>query len=181
MVGEIRDRETADICIRSSLTGHLVLSTLHTNDAVSAVSRLIDMGLEPYLLAATLTMVMAQRLVRKVCMECSDIYEPSPELLKRLEAAEPDTLLWKFRRGRGCARCAQTGYFGRMAVYEQFLVTEKMKGLIAEGASLQRLKRLAQEEGLVTLFKSALHKVRDGVTTLDEAFSICATQGEMLE
>ncbi len=181
MVGEIRDRETADICIRSSLTGHLVLSTLHTNDAVSAVSRLIDMGLEPYLLAATLTVVMAQRLVRKICMECNETYEPPQELLKRLEAVDPDAILWKFRRGRGCPRCGETGYFGRIAVYEQFVVTEKMKALMAEGASLQRLKRQAQEEGLQTLFQSALHKVRDGVTTLDEAFSICATQGEVLE
>ena len=181
MVGEIRDRETADICIRSSLTGHLVLSTLHTNDAVSAISRLKDMGIEPYLLAATLTIVMAQRLVRRICEECSIPWEPTQELRNRLESMNGKYTAWNFRRGKGCKRCGGSGYFGRVAIYEQFLVTDKIKGQIAEGASLQQIKNLAKQEGLQTLLQSAIHKVYDGVTTVDEVLSICATQAEIWE
>ena len=181
MVGEIRDRETADICIRSSLTGHMVLSTLHTNDAVSAVSRLKDMGIEPYLLAATLNMVMAQRLVRRICQECSAPWQPPQDLIRRLELTKVKNDHWNFRRGRGCARCGDSGYLGRIAVYEQFLITEKMRGLIAEGAPLQQIQYQARQEGLKTLFESALTKVAEGITTLDEALSVCATQAETLE
>ncbi len=180
MVGEIRDLETAEICIRSSLTGHLVLSTLHTNDAVSALSRLTDMGVEPYLLTATLSLVMAQRLVRKVCPECSVPEQPPPEMLHRLEQlGKSDGMAWNFRRGTGCARCLQTGYFGRIAIYEQFVLSENIKTLLAEGAKMHEIKRQAQREGLQSLLHSALRKVRQGVTTLDEAFSVCSTQSEM--
>jgi len=181
MVGEIRDRETAEICIRAALTGHLVLSTLHTNDAVSAVSRMVDMGLEPYLLAATLTLVMAQRLVRRICVDCSAPWKPSPELLGRLQTLGHKGGEWNFRRGKGCARCGQTGYYGRVAIYEQFLVTDKVRTLIADNASLQQIKEQAREDGLQTLMEGTLNKVREGLTTLDEAFSICATQGDLFE
>jgi len=181
MVGEIRDRETADICIRSALTGHLVLSTLHTNDAVSAVSRLTDMGIEPYLLTASLTLVMAQRLVRRVCEECSAPWEPPEELLARLKKlADGNGRSWKFRRGSGCRRCGNTGYYGRIAVYEQFVISDTIKALIAEGAKLHQVRQAAQQEGLQTLLQSALNKVREGVTTLEDAFSVCATQAELL-
>ena len=186
MVGEIRDRETAEICFRSALTGHLVLSTLHTNDSVSAMSRLIDMGIEPYLLTASLSLVMAQRLVRRICEECSHAEQPSRELLHRLDALkllEQHRKPWTFRRGRGkdCKHCGQSGYFGRIAIYEQFVISDRIKAMIAEGAKLHEIKQAAQEEGLHTLLQSALNKVRDGVTTLEEAFSVCATQSEMLE
>ena len=182
MVGEIRDRDTADICIRSALTGHLVLSTLHTNDSVSAISRLTDMGIEPYLLTASMSLVMAQRLVRRICEDCAAPWEPPQELLNRLKrSVQGNGPVWKFLRGKGCRRCGHTGYFSRIAIYEQFVITEAIKALIAEGASIMRVKQAAQKEGLQTLLQSALNKVRHGVTTLDEAFSVCATQAETLD
>ncbi len=185
MVGEIRDRETAEICIRSALTGHLVLSTLHTNDSISAISRLTDMGIEPYLLTASLSLVMAQRLVRHICEECSTPMEPPVELLHRLKAlklVQPHrTTPWDFRRGTGCRHCGQTGYFGRVALYEQFLITDKIKALIAEGAKLHEVRQAAARDGFQTLLQSGLTKARDGVTTLEEIFSVCATQAELLE
>ena len=177
MVGEIRDLETAEICIRAALTGHLVLSTLHTNDAVSAISRLVDIGIEPYLITASLNLVMAQRLVRRICQECEAPWDPPRELLRRLKGiVGDDGVSWKFLRGKGCKRCGESGYLGRIAIYEQFLLTDKVKALITGGASIHQVKQEAGREGLQTLLQSALNKVRDGVTTLDEAFSVCATQ-----
>ena len=182
MVGEIRDRETAEICIRSALTGHLVLSTLHTNDSVSAISRLTDMGIEPYLLTASLSLVMAQRLVRRICEDCAAPWDPPRKLLERLEkSVNGQGSSWTFLRGTGCQRCGQAGYFGRIAIYEQFVITESIKALIAEGAKLHEITRHAQREGLQILLQSALNKVRNGITTLDEAFSVCGTQAETLE
>ena len=182
MVGEMRDLETSEICIRSALTGHLVLSTLHTNDAVSAVSRLTDMGIEPYLLSATLTLVMAQRLVRRICQDCTAPWEPPEDLRSRLKKlAGTDASSWTLRRGKGCKRCGQSGYLGRVAIYEQFVIGDAMKALIAEGARLHELKQAAKREGLQSLLENGLKKVRDGITTLDEAFSVCATQSEMVE
>ncbi len=182
MVGEIRDRETAEICIRSALTGHLVLSTLHTNDAISALSRLTDMGVEPYLLTASLSLVMAQRLVRRICDDCAAPAEPPQELLKRLKKSPGGNgAAWTFRRGTGCTRCGQSGYFGRIAIYEQFVISDAVKALIGQGAPMQQIKQAAQQDGLQTLLQSALNKVRAGVTTLEEAFSVCATQSELFE
>jgi len=180
MVGEIRDRETAEICIRAALTGHLVLSTLHTNDSVSAINRLTDMGIEPYLLTASLTLVMAQRLVRRICEDCAAPWEPPKELTNRLHRlAQDGSAAWKFRRGKGCRRCGSSGYFGRIAVYEQFVISDTIKALVAEEAKLHQVRQAAQQEGLQTLLQSALNKVREGTTTLDEAFSVCATQPEL--
>ena len=182
MVGEIRDRETAEICIRAALTGHLVLSTLHTNDAVSAVGRLTDMGIEPYLLAGTLNLICAQRLIRCICENCSEPWNPPAELIKRLASiVNGEGTAWNFKRGKGCVRCSETGYRGRIAVYEPFLVTEKMKTLISEGASLNTVREAAKKDKLQTLLKSALNKVKEGVTTLDEAFSVCGTQIEVVD
>ncbi len=181
MVGEIRDRETAEICIRAALTGHLVLSTLHTNDAVSAISRLTDIGIESYLLTAALTLVMAQRLVRRTCEECAGPWEPPRELVQKLMRFNNSPKAWNFQRGKGCVRCGGSGYFGRVAIYEQFSISEKIKSLITKGGSAHELKLRAQEEGLRTLLQSALNKVAEGVTTVDEAFSVCATQTEMVE
>ena len=180
MVGEIRDAETAEICIRSAMTGHLVLSTLHTNDSVSAVSRLIDMGIESYLLSASLTLVMAQRLVRRVCQDCAVPYEPPEELHKayRRLAGKGNGAPFQFYRGKGCTRCGQTGYFGRVAIYEQFVISETIRDLVSERARLTEIRKQAQQEGLQTLLQSSLNKVREGVTTLEEAFSVCVTQRE---
>ncbi len=181
MVGEIRDRETAEICIRSALTGHLVLSTLHTNDAVSAISRLTDMGIEPYLLTASLSLIMAQRLVRRVCQECAKPSNPPQELLNRLThtTAGNKSSTWKFVKGTGCKRCGDSGYYGRIAIYEQFVLSDAVKTLMAEGVPIGQIKKQARQEGLQTLWESALNKVRAGMTTLEEAFSVAATQSEL--
>ena len=183
MVGEIRDRETAEICIRAALTGHLVLSTLHTNDAISAISRLTDVGIETYLVTASLTLVMAQRLLRRICDGCAADWEPPIELMQRLRVAGGiaigETL--KFRQGAGCKHCGQTGYFSRVAVYEQFIFNDRVKALVAAGATIGELREEAVRGGFQTLLQSALNKVRVGVTTLEEALSVCATQSEMVE
>ncbi len=182
MVGEIRDRETAEICIRAALTGHLVLSTLHTNDSASAISRLTDMGVEPYLLAATINLLIAQRLVRRICPDCREKWTPSDELIERLGRLAPlDSKSWEFHKGRGCASCGDTGYRGRIAVYEPFLVTGEIRTLIAEGAALRTLKETAFRGGVRSLLHAALKKVKEGMTTLDEALSICATQTEPMQ
>jgi type II secretory ATPase GspE/PulE/Tfp pilus assembly ATPase PilB-like protein len=183
MVGEIRDRETAEICIRAALTGHLVLSTLHTNDAVSAVSRLMDMGSEPFLLAATMNLIMAQRLVRRICENCSEPWNPGEDTLRHLRQRIGDSngRKWNFRRGKGCPRCGGSGYKGRVAVYEQFVIQDTIRALISDRAPMGTLKKKAAENGLTTLFQSALMKVKDGVTTPEEAFSICSTQSELFE
>ena len=183
MVGEIRDRETAEICIRSALTGHLVLTTLHTNDSVSAIYRLTDMGVEPYLLTASMSLVMAQRLVRRICEDCAAPWEPTEELRARVKSLRDggNGASWNFRKGTGCRRCGQSGYFGRVAIYEPFVISEAIKALIAEGAKMHQVKRQARQEGLQSLLDSALNKVREGVTTLEEALSVCATQAELFD
>lgn len=163
MVGEIRDRETAEIAIHAALTGHLVLSTLHTNDAPGAVTRLVDMGLEPFLLSSALTGVIAQRLVRQVCPDC------------RAEAAVAagDQFAQRFgltRRvwGRGCRYCSQTGYCGRTGVFEVFTLDEELQGMVVHGATAGTLRRRAVEKGMATLGDNGLAKVRQGVTTIEE-------------
>ena len=184
MVGEIRDQETAEICIRAALTGHLVLSTLHTNDSISAVSRLTDMGIEPYLLASTLNLLMAQRLVRRVCPKCSEAWTPPQNILERVTrtvngkgALKP----WKFQKGRGCIHCGHSGYSGRVAVYEQFVISDLIRQLITEKAPMSRILEAARKEGFQSLLQSALNKAADGSTTVEEAFSICSTQSEVLQ
>ena len=162
MVGEIRDHETAEIAIHAALTGHLVLSTLHTNDAPGAVARLLDMGVEPYLLASTLLGVIAQRLVRRVCPRCQEGSRPS----KELRARYPDITMTV--RGRGCQRCRNTGYLGRLGVFELFLVDEPMKAKIASKCSSDVLKTLAVQAGMRTMRSDGLLKVQQGVTTLEE-------------
>jgi len=182
MVGEIRDRETAEICIRSSLTGHLVLSTLHTNDSISAISRLVDMGIERYLLAATVNLVMSQRLVRRICSDCAESWEPPREILERLtRMVKIKDSSWNYKRGKGCSRCSGSGYRGRVAVYEPFVVTGKIRSLIADGASIAQIRKAAEKEGFQPLLHSALREVRNGTTTLDEALRICASQGDELD
>jgi type IV pilus assembly protein PilB len=167
MVGEVRDLETAQICVRSALTGHLVLSTLHTNDAPSAITRLIDIGIEPYLLMPSLLIVVAQRLVRRLCLECKEAYEPSAEKLGKIKLNTE--LVYK---AKGCEKCNQIGYRGRVGVYEVMVVSEEISRLVLEGASLVKIKEVCKAAGMDTLWESGLKKVEKGITSLEEVMAI---------
>jgi len=168
LVGEIRDFETAEIAVKAALTGHLVLSTLHTNDAPSTVNRLMNMGIEPFLVASSLNLVCAQRLVRRICKNCSEPHPtPSPALMQAGFTAE-DAKTVIPNRGKGCEKCNNTGYKGRVGLYEVMEVTEDLRELILVGASALELRRKAVDEGMITLRGSGLRKVKEGVTTIDE-------------
>jgi type IV pilus assembly protein PilB len=168
LVGEIRDRETAQTAIEASLTGHLVFSTLHTNDAASAVTRLVDIGIEPFLLTATLQGILAQRLVRRVCAECRSFYEPGDDVLRRLGLTAEQVLGKRFAHGKGCQHCNFTGYRGRMAITEILDVDDRLRELILAGSSTSTLQAAAVEAGLVTLRETGLQAVFDGLTTVEE-------------
>jgi type IV pilus assembly protein PilB len=163
MVGEVRDLETAEICVRASLTGHLVFSTLHTNDATSAVNRLIDIGIAPYLLSSTISLVVAQRLLRLLCEQCKEAYEPLQEIRDRFRLTEE--LLY---RAKGCEQCLTTGYRGRIGVFEIMTLGNELRDLIAKGAPSHELKRAAVASGMSTLWEEGLKKVRAGLTSLEE-------------
>jgi type IV pilus assembly protein PilB len=171
MVGEIRDRETANIAIESALTGHLVLSTLHTNDAPGALSRLTEMGVEPFLTASAVDCVIAQRLVRKLCQYCREPYSPSREILRQVgfskEAVEAKGDVTLFR-SVGCPRCSNTGYKGRMGIYEIMLVSEAIERLIVERKSADELGRVARAEGMVSLRQDGHERVLQGLTSIEE-------------
>jgi type IV pilus assembly protein PilB len=166
LVGEVRDLETAQICIRSALTGHLVLTTLHTNDAPSAVSRLMDIGIEPYMLAPSLLMVIAQRLIRKLCPDCKEAYEPTAAQLKG--ASIKAELIY---RPKGCAKCNNTGYKGRTCIVEVLPITLEIQDLINQRASFQKIREVARAEGMQTLYESGIRKVESGITSLEEILS----------
>jgi type IV pilus assembly protein PilB len=168
MVGEVRDQETAEICLRAALTGHFVLSTIHTNDALSAVTRLQDMGIEPFLLSCTLRVLEAQRLVRKLCAHCKEPYECDPETAHRY-GLEPGQILY---RPKGCLQCRQVGYRGRMGVFEVIRITPKVARLIQVRTPLSELRQGAREEGMKMLFDSAMDKVKEGLTSLESALSV---------
>ncbi|HVU22798.1 MAG TPA: type II secretion system ATPase GspE [Opitutus sp.] len=168
MVGEIRDLETAQISIQASLTGHLVLSTLHTNDAAGAVTRLIDMGVEPFLIASTLEAVLAQRLVRRVCPKCRTAYEPPPALLTQLGLTRTSVGDRKFYYGSGCAHCGQTGYRGRLGIFEWLRVTDAIRDLILKRAPTLMLRHKAVEQGMRTLRDDGLRAIFEGATTIEE-------------
>jgi type IV pilus assembly protein PilB len=176
MVGEIRDLETAQIAIKAALTGHLVLSTLHTNDCPATVDRLINMGVETFLLTSSINLILAQRLVRKICEKCKEPIETAPEVLINLgvDAAEVSSGFPTFY-GKGCNQCGGTGYRGRLAVYEVMVMHEALKELILKGASAMELKREAVKLGMSTLRMSALRKVKDGFTTIDETIRVTDT------
>ncbi len=168
MIGEIRDKETAEIAIQASLTGHLVLSTLHTNDAPSALTRLADMSIEPYLLASSILGVLAQRLVRQICPHCKKEYAPSEKECKDLHLKKTDL----FYRGEGCANCFQTGYKGRHAIYELMLVGSKLKSQVLKSQDAQELRKMALAEGMETLFEQGVELVRQGITTSTELLRV---------
>jgi type IV pilus assembly protein PilB len=175
MVGEIRDFETAEIAVKAALTGHMVLSTLHTNDAPSTVNRLLNMGIEPFLVASSVNCILAQRLARKVCEDCK---QKDPEVVAEAlveaglspeEAREVTPV-----KGRGCKTCSDTGYKGRLAVYEVMELKEELKEFVLNGASATELKREAMRLGMSTLRRSALNKLKEGITTLNEVFRVSA-------
>jgi type IV pilus assembly protein PilB len=172
MVGEIRDLETAETAIRASLTGHLVFSTLHTNDSAGAITRLIDMGVEPFLVASSILGTMAQRLVRKNCPQCKEPILMSEEVLERLGASRQDIDLWQFFEGKGCPECKDTGYRGRICITELMVMSEPLRSLTIEKVSASKLKLKARDMGMVTLREDGLNKAGSGMTTLTEILRV---------
>lgn len=172
MVGEIRDLETADNAIQSALTGHLVLSTLHTNDAPSAITRLLDLGLQSFLINAVLLGVVAQRLVRKVCPHCIEEYALSMDECEILRVNYEKVREYKVSIGRGCHQCRGTGYIGRTGIYEVMEMTEKIRNAVDEKATPMQIKKLAIANGMTTLREAAIKKLLKGITTFDEVIRI---------
>ncbi len=169
MVGEIRDFETAEIAIQASLTGHLVLSTLHTNDAASAITRLIDMGVEPFLIASSLIGVVAQRLVRVICPHCKEAYKPSQAEISYLGIRQSAFNLY---RGKGCDKCSNKGYAGRIGIFELLAINDSIRQMITDKADSQSIKNLAVSKGLKTLRGDGIEKVLAGITTLEEVLRV---------
>ena len=168
MVGEVRDQETAQICLRAALTGHFVLSTIHTNDSLSAISRLEDMGIEPFLLASTLRVLEAQRLIRRLCKECKQPYDCDPQTAAA-HALEAGSTLY---RPKGCDHCRGTGYRGRIGVFEVVRITSQIAHLIQTHAPLPELREAARGQGMKLLADSGLDKVRQGLTGLEEVLGV---------
>lgn len=168
LVGEIRDFETAEIAIKAALTGHLVLSTLHTNDAPSTISRLMNMGIEPFLVATSVNLIQAQRLIRRICSECKTENNVPAEALIELGIPRDEAKSVKTYKGRGCQTCNGTGYKGRIGLYEVMEVTDELRELILIGASALELRKKAIDDGMITLRASGIHKIRAGVTTIEE-------------
>ena len=191
MVGEIRDKETAELGIHASLTGHLVFSTLHTNDVFGLVPRMLDMGVEPYLLAATLNLGVAQRLARKICEHCKEPLVPDPAALKKVmdeiskippkyfisgipDPAKPPA----FYKGKGCDRCGHTGYAGRIAVAELLQFDDHVRVLVQEGFKIEHVLVEARKQGMITLRQDGLLKALDGLTSLEEVFRVAQETSE---
>lgn len=170
MVGEMRDTETAGIAVQAAMTGHLVFSTLHTNDALSALTRLVDLKIEPYMIAATVEGVLAQRLVRRICPDCRERYRPDPAAVAILAGAPMGDLV--LERSRGCATCRHTGYRGRTGIFELLMMTEELRHELLTRIDLGALRQLAREQGMVTLRQDAWAKVQAGITTLEEVLRV---------
>jgi len=168
MVGEIRDKETAEIAIQASLTGHLVFSTLHTGDAASAVTRLLDMGIESFLVSGSIVAILAQRLVRVICPKCKEEYIPSGEVVKDLNLSEKS----KFYRGKGCLSCKNTGFSGRIGIYELLIINDEIRNMITAKESAGDIKKKAIELGMCALHDDGMEKARGGVTTLSEVLRV---------
>jgi len=186
MVGEIRDFETAEIAIKASMTGHLVLSTLHTNDAPSTIGRICNMGIEPFMVTTSVLLIQAQRLVRKVCKDCKYEIKPraeqisqfgiTPELLRRLELPHINDKNMLFYKGKGCETCSNSGNKGRLGVYEVMIMTERLRDIILNGGSTDDIRKQAIDEGMLTLRESALRKALLGTTSIEEVVRV--TMGE---
>ena len=176
LIGEIRDKETVEIAIKASLTGHLVLSTFHTNDAPSAISRLVYMGIEPFLLASSLNLVIAQRLVRKICDGCKEPVKLSEEVLKRLQIDSEQASDSVFYRGRGCKSCGGTGYLGRLPVFEFLVVDSDMREKLVSGATESQIREMSRQKGYGGLLESGVSKMLQGLTTAEEVLSVTFTE-----
>ncbi|MFH1201556.1 MAG: type II secretion system ATPase GspE [Candidatus Omnitrophota bacterium] len=171
MVGEIRDLETADIAIHAALTGHLVFSTLHTNDAPGAIARLIDMGVEPFLISSSVIGILAQRLVRIICPDCKETFEPDNAVLEKLGIEKHDSKIM-FSRGKGCDKCMHTGYRGRLGIFELMIPNDKIRSLSVNKSPSGELKQAAIEAGMITLKKDGIEKVLSGITTAEEVLRV---------
>ncbi len=174
MVGEIRDSETADIAIKAALTGHLVLTTLHTNTAVGSITRLVNMGIEPFLITSSVLMAASQRLVRRICARCKESYEPSAELMRQLGISEKDLKACKgvLSRGKGCQACGKKGYAGRIVLMEALTLSNQVKELILKGAPEEEIKKMGCQQGMRTLRESGIAKILQGVTTPEEVMRV---------
>ncbi len=172
MVGEIRDLETAEIAVRTALTGHLVLSTLHTNDAASAITRLLDMGIDAFLISSSVILIIAQRLIRVICPQCKESYSPEPSLIKQLAAYAPLNAEKAFFRGRGCEACRFTGYKGRTAIFEMFSISDSLRELILQKAPAHQVRQKAISAGMIPLRASGCKKVSLGLTTIEEVIRV---------
>jgi type IV pilus assembly protein PilB len=168
LVGEIRDFETAEVAIKAAMTGHLVLSTLHTNDAPSSINRMMNMGIEPFLVASSVHLVVAQRLVRTICLQCKEPADIQPQALVNVGFSKAELKSMKLFRGRGCERCSGTGYKGRVGLFEVMEVDDEVRELILSGGSAYELRQKALQNGMVSLRLSGLQKIRDGITTIEE-------------
>jgi type IV pilus assembly protein PilB len=172
MIGEVRDLETGSIAIRAALTGHLVLSTLHTNSAAATISRLIDMGIEPFLVSSSVNLIMAQRLMRKICSNCKTKVEVHPEMLREAGIDPTEGAKFTYYKGKGCAECNETGYRGRTGIYEVMPISPIMRRMVLEGASTADMEAQAVKEGMLTLHDAAITKCQTGITTLEEVFRV---------
>jgi type IV pilus assembly protein PilB len=168
MVGEIRDYETAEIAVKAALTGHLVLSTLHTNDAPSTINRLLNMGIEPFMVASSVVLILAQRLARRICSQCKEEIKLPEQTLITAGFTPSELATLKTFHGKGCNTCTDTGYKGRVALYEVMPVGEAIRELILQGGTADEIKRKAIESGMRTLRMAGLQKVREGSTTVEE-------------
>jgi len=178
MIGETRDSETAQIAIQAALTGHLVLSTLHTNSAPASITRLLDMGVEPYLIASSVVLIVAQRLVRRLCESCKHQYIPSDELIKSLGLTQKQAEQITFYQAVGCEQCNNTGYKGRMAIFEMMRMTPEVGKLTMERADTSRIRKQATHDGMILLIQDGIRKIKDGVTTIEEVLSVATIEQE---
>lgn len=175
MVGEIRDYETGEIAIKAALTGHLVLSTLHTNDAPSTINRLLNMGIEPFLVASSTNLILAQRLARTICQSCAEEIDLPPEALLSIGFGKDEIGTFKPHKGKGCEKCGGTGYKGRVAFYEVMEITENIRECILRGANAGEIKRAALSDGMISLRRSGLEKIKSGITTVEEVVRVTFT------
>jgi type IV pilus assembly protein PilB len=176
LVGEIRDKETVEIAIKASLTGHLVLSTFHTNDAPSAISRLVYMGVERFLLASSLNLIIAQRLVRRICERCKETTKLSDEVLQRLNIDPTEAKKATFYHGKGCKTCGKTGYMGRLPIFEFLVMDNDMREKLISGGGESEIRKLARQKGYGGLLESGVSKMHQGLTTAEEVLSVTFTE-----